>query len=488
MSRLPLVAATVLLLLLAGCLGTADDLGTTTEETQDRPAIVPGKDVEPIRGDPLPSDAPPHDHTDASQHDVAVNMELIAKPDVPASSETHHWNGNIPLGLNIRFGEMDVQGDVLAQCSRDGDGAYLWDITNRSDPQIAGRLTGQGSCPDIKLTKDAQYAIIGGNKLYDIRDIHDPVQVLEAEDAGTPGCHMCSITEIDGEEYVVLSGRSDNIGNDGFDVVRFTRDPASMELVSSWRKSLTEDSLGTLAEQDIANTVHDQYVYHDKLLNKTLVVPAMWDYGIYVVDISDPTAPKDLGHWGDYRGESGNIHTTAVDFIEVDGEERRIIIGATETGAIIGGLSATEPGYIYIFDATDLDDIQLLGKWANPGMRSTGYDTQFFPVGEYSAHNVQFVDGLVYMAHYHAGVWVIDVGSWVKENPDAKGDLRSPLPDDIPNMGVYLTHDADVGTAGAIWDVVVKDGHIYASDYALGLFVLHYAGDDLNDPAETSDA
>lgn len=295
----PLVTALVTLLFLAGCLGTTDDLGQTSDEPT-APAILPAQDVQPIQGDPLPADGPTHDHADPSQHDIAVNMELLARPELDPSDDVHYWNSNIPLGLNIRFGELDVKGDWLAQCSRDTDGAYLWDISNRSDPQVAARLYDAGNCPDIKLTDDAAFAVIGGNKIYDLRD-KDDVVLHEFE---TPGCHMCSVTNINGQEYIVLSaqgastevaGRKVTTGA-GFTVVKFDRDPIGLEVVGRWQKDLVRDSVPTLAEQDIANTVHDQYVYHDKLLNKTLVVPAMWDYGIYVVDISDPANPTDLGH------------------------------------------------------------------------------------------------------------------------------------------------------------------------------------------------
>jgi hypothetical protein len=121
-------------------------------------------------------------------------------------------------------------------------------------------------------------------------------------------------------------------------------------------------------------------------------------------------------------------------------------------------------------------------------MRSTGADTTFFPVGEYSAHNVQFTMGRVYMGHYHAGVWVIDVDAFLATDPAPKGDVRTPFADDIPSMGVYLTRDDTGAGPGKIWDVVVKDGYVYASDYSLGLFVLHYLGDPLNDPAYTGTA
>jgi hypothetical protein len=169
----PIVPLSILLVAtaLAGCLGSVNEgSDEPLDEGTAGPVIVPAQEVTPITGDPLPMDGPMHDHADPAQHAVEVNMELLAHPLPEPSDQVHRWNPAIPLGLDIRFGELDVKGDWLAQCSRDADGAYLWNIAIRDQPVLASRLPDAGNCADIKLTDDANSAVLGGNKLYDLRD------------------------------------------------------------------------------------------------------------------------------------------------------------------------------------------------------------------------------------------------------------------------------------------------------------------------------
>ncbi|HLE96896.1 MAG TPA: hypothetical protein VI997_05945, partial [Candidatus Thermoplasmatota archaeon] len=231
---------------------------------------------------------------------------------------------------------------------------------------------------------------------------------------------------------------------------------------------------------------HDVYVYDDPLLNRTIAVPAYWDLGIWFVDVTDPSKPETLGNWQDYKGESGDIHTTAVDFLMVDGEIRRIAVAASETGPIIGPFSVAEPSSVYVLDATDLDDIHLLARWVNPGKRPSG--ALGGVVGEFSTHNLQFEKGRVYLAHYHAGVWVLDVQGWLDAG-GASATTSHVTGDAVPVLGVFNTRGLD-GTKGQsmVWDVVLHDGFVYASDIRFGLFVLHFDGDPMYDPAWTSDA
>ncbi|MGH2668330.1 MAG: LVIVD repeat-containing protein [bacterium] len=460
---------------LAGCLGSGSDEERPNEVEDPRPAIVPAQDVRPIAGDPIPG-GPGHDHANPAQHDVAINMELLGRPEVDPAGKGTYWNSNIPMGLDIRFGELDVKGDWLAQCSREENGGYLWDIVNRSSPVLAARIPDVGNCPDLKLTDDANFLVVGGNKLYNLSDKGAPEQVFKTDEFG---CHMCSLITVDGQEYVILSaqGSATNVGGRnvttgaGFAVVRLVRDPPAMEVVGRWQKELARDSVPTLAEQDIANTVHDQYAYHDQVLGKPIVVTAMWDYGVFFVDLSDPAAPKDLGHWGDYGGDAGNIHTVAVDFRKVSGELRRIAVAATETGPIIGAKSAADPGYVYVLDATDLDHVKLLSTITLPG--------EVFVDGiRFSTHNHQLVNGRLYVAWYHAGVWAYDVST------DEK--LLAP-----ELVGFYLPHENVTATPeGAdvpdTWDVVVTNGVAWASDVNTGLIALRFAGDTVGDGNQTS--
>lgn len=457
---------------LAGCAAPAPgavDLATDAPAS----AVVPGEDVDPVVGDPMPP-ALGHDHADPAQHEVEVNMDLVAHPALDLSEG--------------RFQEMDVQGDWLAQCT--GNAITLWDVARADAPVVHATLAIERSCPDVKMTDDAAYLVAGGTQLWDIRAKDDPKLVAENKETG---CHMCAVHAIGGKDYLFSAANGA-----GMAIAEIVREPPEIRKVAEWGfgtscRGNPQPWIGNLRAPDpdclVVGQFHDVYVYDDPLLNKTIAVPAYWDLGMWFVDVSDPAKPEALGHWDDYRGESGDIHTTSVDFLTVDGETRRIAVAATETGPVIGPFSTVQPSSLYVFDATDLGDIELLARWVNPGMRPSGVQGGEPPiVGEFSTHNIQFEHGRVYMAHYHAGVWVLDVQAWL----DAGGrpdDTTHVDGDPVPVLGVYVTRGMD-GEKGRsmVWDVVVHDGFVYASDETFGLFVLHFRGDPRFDPAWTSDA
>lgn len=501
MTRAPLLALALLAVAFAGCLGDGGGGGPRSGGENERPAIVPGKMVEPITGNPLPG-GPGHDHNDPAQHAVEVNVELAGRPDVELNAGNTYWlsaqGSSVPLGIPLAFGELDHAGDWLAQCSDQRDGAYVWSIANRTAPVAAARLATGAHCADIKLTDDANYAVVGltgGLQLWDLRDKANPVLGWEAKD-GT-SCHMCFIHPVGGREYVFLSAQSNVIlttparnvrDGGGVLIAELVRDPPEIKPVGKWMKDSVNDAaqvLPTLSERDIGHTVHDMTVYDDPLLGKPVMAAAFWDWGVWFVDVSDPANPADLGMWNDFGGDAGNVHTVDVKFLNVSGEPRRIVVAATETGGVTGPKSIVDPGWTYILDATDLAAIELKGKWTLPGRPSAGTSPDYFPVGEYSPHNLHLVQGKIYMAYYHAGVWVLDVQAFLDAGAPA-ADMFGVSP--VPALGVFLPRNETADRGPTVWDVVVKDGFIYASDYVTGLHVLHFAGDPKFDPAYTSTA
>lgn len=467
------------LALLAGCVSQGlTPEGADAAGAPDARAIVPGESVAPIEGDPLPSPVG-HDHAAPEQHAVEANIDLASYPMIDPTSTF--------------YAELDVQGDWLAQCS--GKGVLLWDVSTPDAPVLASTIPIEQRCADVKMSDDGTIAVAASEanaQMWDVSDKREPRLLVESDEVG---CHMCAIHAIGGKEYLVsgYNGR-------GMSITEIQRDPPALTKVGEWGFGLTcaEDPkpwLGNLRAPDpdclIIGQFHDMYVYDDPLLNKTIAVPAYWDLGMWFVDISDPANPTVLGNWQEYMGESGDIHTTSVDFLNVGGEVRRIAVAASETGPVIGPFSTLEPSSLYVFDATELDDIQLLARWTNPGKRPSGAQGGEPPiVGEFSTHNVQFEKGRVYLAHYHGGVWVLDVQAYLDATGGAPAGPGSHLVgDEIPVLGVYNTRGMD-GEAGRgmVWDVVLKDGFLYASDEVFGLFVLHFQGDPQYDPAWTSDA
>lgn len=461
-----LVAATALL---AGCLdgqiGVIDEGDIVFPAWTPPHTYVPMEDIKRVTRDPLAGDTDiGHAHTNAEQHHDQENVETLA---------------HVPGEQGQGFSELDIIGDYAYQCS--GGGFRILDITNRSAPVVMGQYTSNRNCADVKVTQDGAFAIVMGREIVDVRDKTNPTMVNDA--TGT-SCHMCYIKEIEGKEYVFLARAKPHeipFGS-GIGIYEFVREPPSLVHVSDFIVA-PEDRINThLPDGDsFAHQVHDMMVYDDPIVGKTVMLAAYWDLGVRVVDVSNPKQPMEIGAWDDFNGDLGDIHTVGVDVI--DG--RRYIAAGTENGAIIdpaGSASGYSVGYVYLLDATNFADIITLGKWLNPGKDASGRES----VGVYSMHNLQFLHGRIYAAHYHAGVWLIDAEGYVKA---ARADpARTALKNDnIPTLGFYFTSSpGGTGLTPNVWDVVLKDGYLYASDIGNGLHVLHFFADPLGDTSYTS--
>ena len=192
---------------------------------------------------------------------------------------------------------------------------------------------------------------------------------------------------------------------------------------------------------------------------------SFWDRGVWVVDVRDPAQPRTLGTWAgeDALLWDGKAHTTMATLL--DG--RRVVVTVPEYASIPA---------VFVLDATDYAAMRLLGEWQPHADGDYGDDPRLF-----STHNFQVVEGKLYMAMYHGGVWVLD--------------LRDPARIEV--LAYHLPGAPEGGTppggpgpcAGCVpdtWDVVVHKGYVLAVDIPTGLHVLHLHGDPAGDPAYRS--
>ncbi len=118
---------------------------------------------------------------------------------------------------------------------------------------------------------------------------------------------------------------------------------------------------------------------------------------------------------------------------------------------------------LWVLDGSDLDNIELLGTWKNPGDHGS-------ELLRFSVHNFQYLDPYVALAHYHGGVWLLEI------QKDNDGIVIEPaayhVPANDPDRamsgiyhGVYNMMDAPT-----VWDVVVHKGTMFATDVNSGLY------------------
>jgi len=440
--------------LVAGCLG--DDVA---------PPVAPPE----VFVDPM-AFTEGHDHADHAQHDLSWNMTELG------------WDrlGDLP----VAWGEIDTHPDHDI-----GLVAFAWPTAgfatvDLSDPANLSVLDvidlGHGYGADVKWAPHGVWAVVA-IQTHSSRGLPSPVpdpvastaesgiELFHVTDAGeihdvdawTPapdrGIHMVYTARIGGLDHVFAAYNGKGVG-----VYRIeTGDaPVGARLVPV-NGVFPLDPMGIAGAPTTAGLAgaHDMTVIHDPILDKPLLWVAHGYQGLWVYDVSDPGDPlwpdRPLGHWTD-PDNTWYMHTVQA---QVDDEGTRRVILAPE---VFSDAEAEVVAPLWVLDATDLSDIRTLGTWRNPGDHGA---EQL----RYSVHNFQLVDDKVVLAHYHGGVWVLDLA--------ANGTMRPvgyhlPANDpDRPMSGIY--HGVyNMEDAPTVWDVVVHKGVIYASDVNSGLYAL----------------
>ncbi|HWG90386.1 MAG TPA: hypothetical protein VNZ52_06000 [Candidatus Thermoplasmatota archaeon] len=469
--RFALLAA--LTLALAGCI-TSTDLpqGTAPVPLPERGPFV----------DPIPEDDG-HDHADAAQHNFSTpTMEQIGFNILSGEETAYSY-----------IGEMDWRGDLLVvQVLGRGSmpGFVLVNVSDPRNPQVVGRAdlpysyvvdvkfspdgtrvfaasqAGTSRAPLIPGGLDLSYLNRNGVAVFDIRDPAQPLLegVMPVEPSG---CHMLSVAEVAGGLHVFCVADTIAI----FVVEEDPQGKWTLLPVGQYSPQSTAGTDETIESRETAPgpLPHDMTFQFDPVDGTPLLYVSYWDLGLRVVDVSNPRAPREVGTWagqGAARYE-GNVHGAAPTV--VDGK-RYVVVGPE--------LLSDNPPALYVLDATDYRNMQLVGEWIPPGEH--GAEGLLL-----TTHQFQLIDGRLYLAYNHAGVWVLDLRAIINgthvDNPERPEVL-----------GYYLPHepvkvfDPKLAKVPNTWDVVVRNGAIYGSDRYTGLYVLHYLPDELGNPALSS--
>lgn len=403
--------------------------------------------------------------------ELAANLELLGSWDS---------SGN---------GEVDPWGDYLAVMKRGDDSRVaVLDVSDPEDIFLLDELSLPG-VHDVKWSHDGEYIFVGfdgglGHFPLDLLDLREAgVYVVDASDKENlelvyfeevgprRGPHMVYYhQQPDGTELVfsaageIVIHEFDRASQSMAELARYMPDPVT---------GFNRDPMVIDVLYGVQMWAHDMFVMEDPVENRTLMYAANWDAGLWIVDVTDPANPEELGGWNDFPdGHTGNLHTVATEWIG----DRRITVGSPEIGfVVVGGIPyvlGEEPTGLYVWDTTDAGNIELLSFWQNPidPYAERGADQPFQTLGERvtSSHNLQIENGRVYMAHYEFGVWVIDVST-----PENQTDPKT--------LGYFM--DPGMNT----WDVVLNQGVIYLGD-AQKLYALQFPWDLLGPSGTTSRA
>ncbi len=449
--RLVRLPAFLLILLLAGCLSSpAPSTGGPASDS-----LLPKPFVNPL--------ALEHDHKDFSLHILSNNVDLVG----------HSYLA--PDGANVpgTLGEIDTVGN-FAYVAVFNHGFAIVDLSNASAPQLVSltEIPNQGNpvfgkyTADLKVDSTGDWVFLAmegsetpGVLIYDARDKSAPkLAGFWPEPGLLLGCHMVEYAIINEQEYlfcapldnaiyVGLLGPVDPTGHRAVaQVARFV--PTTSKFVQQQTAKVQADPAKWAADQVSG---HQDMTYQlDPLTKKPTIFVSFWNLGMRIVDVSTPELPQEIGSWDgeDTTMYRGALHTTQA-FANADG--KRIIVTIPED---------VDPPTLFVLDATDLNAPKMLANWsALPDFKGEA--------NTFSLHNFQIMDGKVYLAMGHGGVWCLDISTpehLAHPEPLASYLPHAPRPDGQPYQGYY-------------WDSVVWHGYWLTADGSGGFYVLQRLGD-----------
>ncbi|MEA3165864.1 MAG: hypothetical protein QOJ26_730 [Thermoplasmata archaeon] len=480
------------LLLLAGCFGG--------EKRADYEAVQASVDVaaSPVL---LQSHDSDRGHFDGTLHQGSWNVELVGYHNgVDQSGEPDGINAVSPVGI---YTEMAVTKDYayMARASADGSfgGFSIVDIRNASAPRFEGSFPGLSGA-DIEVNDEQTLAFLATQR-NDAPQIAGSILGAQDPRAGLPrGIYVVDIEQKDapvlesffplpingphtltwfrhpgdGQQYLVTCTYdliTDPQTGALLGTVPVTQRVLLHRIVQESGSPATLVPVGqfTIPESAPAGKI---YLPHDTRVQvhpsyeggaKVLLYIAYWDKGLRILDITDPASPQmtEIGRTTDFSPSTlNNIHLAQPFDDAIDG--RHVTVTQPEIPQVDG-----ETGQLTFFDTTDPTAPQKLGFWTLPQgeqgqLGITGFD--------FSPHNFDLWDGKVALAHFHAGVWVIDVS-------DAE-NLAEPK-----SVGFYMPAKPRTNSPAhqpGTWGVFVQeiDGEplLFAIDEASGLYILRYTG------------
>lgn len=326
------------------------------------------------------------------------------------------------------LGRIEVAGKIGAVLGRDEGEVTLLDLSDRSKPKPLGSYD-----DDIPDSFDGDLAFSDdGRWLFYARQTHqfskDGLHVLDVADPEAPslahyspagGAFRVAYHEDEAGAWVFLLDAID-----GFVVYRF--EPTTGVVIPVHVDALPALKVGGPASAGISID------RKDPVAGGPLAYVTTGTTGLQVFDISDPSAPTELGSWAEAGLAEVEVRAT---------KGRRLVYVAPEYWF---GKSA--PSEVIVLDATDLGDIRVKGRFALPDLPEV--DAQ----DAYRLQGMALAGDRLYVAHSSAGLVAFDLAGGrivaaarrAAARNEGAAPLVAPYAMDVEVAGglVYLTDGA----------------------------------------------
>jgi hypothetical protein len=374
----------------------------------------------------------------------AWNMRQIGHTDLDGHGDCMH--------VNVVDGYAYV-----AHMGEDRVGTSVVDVSDPENPFVVNQLLTPPGTHSHKLQVVDDLLLINheqnpyepgatswaaGLKVCDISERSNPVEVGFLKVGGGRGVHRMTYIE---PPYVYMSGSDEGYSEQFLMIVDLSDPTAPIEVGRWWPAGMH------LAGGEMPSWPSDQrWAAHHALLKGDRAYTTWWDGGAFILDVSDPTSPREVAHIMFPEGKSGCTHT-ALPLPERD----LLVVVAEPLGP---GREELEKN-VRLVDVSDETSPRVVGMLPRPE------DDHFERGGTFGPHNLHEMrpgsfssSTILHLTYFNAGIRAYDVS-----DPAAAREIAYFEPP--PHPGQPLVHLNDV--------TVTADGLIYVTDRdGGGLYIL----------------
>ena len=329
-----------------------------------------------------------------------------------------------------------------------GDRLYVWDVTDPASPVLSDSVMVDARVVnDVKVNAEGTIAVITRENASSRRN---GIVILGLDDPAHP--------VILSEYWETLTGGVHNTYIDGDLVYAVHNGTADLHII---------DISDPTAPRQVGRwgvPAHPMKYLHDVHVEDGLAYLSYWDDGLIIIDVGNgvrdgtPQRPQYVSQYR-YRyevdgREYGNTHV-AFPYTNADG--RKYVFVGDEVfppGFEVEDLRTTPAGYIHVVDVSDIERPDEVG---------------FYRVPRAGPHNVWAENDVLYVAYYNAGLRAVDIS----------GALRGDLGQQGREIAALATSDADafVQDRPFTWGPQLHNGLVYASDHTSGLWITRLVPD-----------
>lgn len=446
-----------------------------------------------------------HDHHDPADHAglSTPNFELLGWD--PLVSEHHgataggHLCGDSVDAGERRFGAVHGIGTDVA--------FELVDLMDPAAPTVVGELIlPNGRARDVAVTPDARFVVVAstgpprpsvpivaapalpaargglcgdavsGSTVDEtpyppgvlLANVEDPDNIFVESVLPLPGAgtHSIYAGDLAGETVIIASVTNVATAAVHFYFIGIDDGPDGNQLMV---RGLYQDD-PTAGGAPLLNGHNDGVVQVHPVTGEKLAYLANWHQGMVIVNIDDLSQPRFVGRYSDTPGTHaelspdgpGSVHE-AIPIAETWNGRHYTFIGQE----ILGKPSERSSGWVRVIDTTDPSSPFPVAEWSLP------VDVVWDAGLIFSTHYVSYHERTLYVAHYHAGVWAVDLSNLETD----------PM---LPAVGVFVpanvspkppAHGGDVSYS---WTPTVMDANILPNgdlvvwDMTSGVYVVSF--------------